>query len=225
MNPARYWRPAQGSEPGANSSRPIARPHSVLRDERSPGCGRAEQRSRRAAIGGPGGAGGPSSSPVVRESVAVVGQPDGPAAREDGGVPRRHLVEAGRFVPFDEHRPRRPASRQAHAHVAVGPVQLSRASVRGTYGAVDEGETAGSVRVGRTVRYECSGADLQGVAAREAGPAHRGPPAIWKPGRCCYCSGFCTGAGLFSASAISSSNSASRSGANRDTSDRQRVPP
>ena len=48
------------------------------------------------------------------------GKPDGPAAREDGGVPRRHLVEAGRFVPFDEHRPRRPASRQAHAHVAVG---------------------------------------------------------------------------------------------------------
>ena len=53
-------------------------------------------------------------------AVAVVGQPDGPAAREDGGPPRRHLVEAGRFVPIDEHRPRRPASRHAHAHVAVG---------------------------------------------------------------------------------------------------------
>ena len=37
-----------------------------------------------------------------------------------------------------------------------------------------------------------------------------------------HCSALCTGAGLFSASAISSSNSASRSGANRDTSDRQR---
>ena len=38
-------------------------------------------------------------------AVAVVWQPDGPAAREDGGAPRRHLVEAGRFVPIDEHRP------------------------------------------------------------------------------------------------------------------------
>ena len=52
--------------------------------------------------------------------VAVVRQPDGSAAREDGGAPRRHPVEAGRFVPIDEHRPRRPASRQAHAYVAVG---------------------------------------------------------------------------------------------------------
>ena len=42
-------------------------------------------------------------------AVAVVGQVDGPAAREDGGAPRRHLVEGGRFVPIDEHRPRRPA--------------------------------------------------------------------------------------------------------------------
>ena len=53
-------------------------------------------------------------------AVAVVRQPDGLATREDGGAPRRHPVEAGRFVPIDEHRPRRPASRQAHAHVAVG---------------------------------------------------------------------------------------------------------
>ena len=52
----------------------------------------------------------------------------------------------------------------------------------------------------RSPRRSCCG--LQGVAAREAGPAHRGPPAIWKPGRCCYCSVFCTGAGLFSASPI-----------------------
>ena len=37
-----------------------------------------------------------------------------------------------------------------------------------------------------------------------------------------HCSAFCTGAGLFSASEINSSNSTSRSGANRDTSDRQR---
>ena len=35
-----------------------------------------------------------------------------------------------------------------------------------------------------------------------------------------HCSAFCTGAGLFSASAINSSNSSRRSGANRDTSDR-----
>ena len=34
---------------------------------------------------------------------------------------------------------------------------------------------------------------------------------------------FCTGAGLFSASAINPSNSSRRSGANRDTSDRQRI--
>ena len=53
-------------------------------------------------------------------AVAVVGQVDGPAAREDGGAPRRHLVEAGRFDPIDEHRSRRPASRQTQAHVAVG---------------------------------------------------------------------------------------------------------
>ena len=33
-------------------------------------------------------------------AVAVVG----PAARENGGAPRRHLVEAGRFVAIDEHR-------------------------------------------------------------------------------------------------------------------------
>ena len=52
-------------------------------------------------------------------AVAVVGQVDGPTAREDGGAPRRHLVEAGRFVPIDEHRSRRPASRQTHADVAV----------------------------------------------------------------------------------------------------------
>ncbi len=48
-------------------------------------------------------------------AVAVVWQPDGPPAREDGGAPRPHLVEAGRFVAIDEHCPRRPASRQAHA--------------------------------------------------------------------------------------------------------------
>ena len=42
-------------------------------------------------------------------AVAVVGQPDGLAAREDGGAPRRHLVEAGRFVPIDDHRPRPPS--------------------------------------------------------------------------------------------------------------------
>ena len=38
---------------------------------------------------------------------AVVGQPDGPTAREEGGAPRRQPVEAGRLVPSDEHRPRR----------------------------------------------------------------------------------------------------------------------
>jgi len=85
-------------------------------------------------------------------AVAVVGQVDGPAAREDGGAPRRHLVEAGRFVPIDEHRPRRPASRQAHAHVAIGAgVGQPRL---GAQGAVDEGDAAGAVRVGRPVRRE-----------------------------------------------------------------------
>ena len=52
--------------------------------------------------------------------VAMVGQPDGPAGREDGGAPCRRLFEAGRFVPIDEHRSRRAASRQAHAYIAVG---------------------------------------------------------------------------------------------------------
>ena len=42
---------------------------------------------------------------------------DGPAAREDGDAPRRHLVEAGRFVPIDEHRPRRPAE-------LAGPIRI-----------------------------------------------------------------------------------------------------
>ena len=85
-------------------------------------------------------------------AVAVVGQPDGPAAGEDGGAPRRHLVEAGRFVPIDKHRPRRPASRQAHAHVAVG---AGAGQPRlGAQGAVDEGDAAGAVRVGRPVRHE-----------------------------------------------------------------------
>ena len=45
-------------------------------------------------------------------AVAVVGQPDGPAAREDGGAPCRHLVEVGGCVPID------------------APVRVSRASVR-----------------------------------------------------------------------------------------------
>ena len=50
------------------------------------------------------------------------------------------------------------------------------------------------------------------------------PQDLVGPGaRSAHWSAFCTGAGLFSACAISSSNSASRSGANRDTSDRQRM--
>ena len=44
------------------------------------------------------------------------GRAAGRADRERmGGAPRRHRLKAGRFVPIDEHRPRRPASRQAHA--------------------------------------------------------------------------------------------------------------
>ena len=87
-----------------------------------------------------------------RQPSRWVGQVDGHAAREDGGAPRRHLVEAGRFVPIDEHRPRRPASRQAHADVAVfagaGQPRL------GAQGAVDEGDAAGTIRVGPPVRRE-----------------------------------------------------------------------
>ena len=63
-------------------------------------------------------------------AVAVVGQPDG-AGREDGGAPYRHPLEACQFVPIDERRPRRPASRQAPWLTSPsGPVRVSRAAVR-----------------------------------------------------------------------------------------------
>ena len=46
--------------------------------------------------------------------------PVAPPRGEGGGAPRRYLIEASRFAPIAEHRPRRPASRQAQAHIAVG---------------------------------------------------------------------------------------------------------
>ena len=78
-------------------------------------------------------------------AVAVVGQPDGPAAREDGDAPRRHLVEAGRFVPIDEHPAAQLPARPMLTSPSV-PVRVSRASVRRV--------PSGAVHVGRPVCHE-----------------------------------------------------------------------
>ena len=72
--------------------------------------------------------------------------------------------------------------------------------------------TAAAVEVGRVDGF----ALFVPAAIRESEPRrHLRHPS--------HCSASCTGAGLFSASAINSSNSSRRSGANRDTSDRQRI--
>ena len=60
--------------------------------------------------------------------TAVVGQPDEPAAREDGGAPRRRPVEAGRFVSIDEHHPAAQLPARPMLTSPSGPVRVSRAS-------------------------------------------------------------------------------------------------
>ena len=62
-------------------------------------------------------------------AVAVVGQPDGPPAREDGGATRRHLIETGRLSPSTSTA---PAAQLPAKPMLTWPSEpgVSRASVR-----------------------------------------------------------------------------------------------
>ena len=107
--------------------------------------------------------------------AVVVGQVSGPATREDGGAPRRHLVEAGWVVPIDEHRPCRLASRHARAHVAVGAG--AGQPCFGAWGAIDEATRRGrSALVGRcATNAPPSSTSLAGCSTRR----HRSRIWVW----------------------------------------------
>ena len=166
---ARASRCSADAKPEQPACGPLGRFRPRRRDRcltASPG-GRCPPRQSRA---------GDAGAPLRRRTR----RPDAPPASEDGGAPPSSPSRSG---PVRRHRraPPPPPSFPAKAHVHVA-VEAGAGQPRlGVQGAVDEGDAAGAVRVGRPVHHErpavpeqlASTADGAGPVCRVSGILHR----------------------------------------------------
>ena len=104
--------------------------------------------------------------------AVALGQPNEPPAREDGGAPRRHPVEARRVVPIDEHRPRPPLPARPMLTSPSAPVRSAAPTVR----RVPSTKATRRVRSGggRPVRDERPRRPRPARTRRRAASAHSG---------------------------------------------------